>query len=87
MKKVFHFLLVLFLLFNSTNSLVSAMPPQQEEFYQAAIVELDVCKSLELLQRNSIDLNEPIEVNGRHTTFLHELLQVAIKFHRDRIKY
>lgn len=38
-----------------------------------------------MLQRNNIDLNEPIEVNGRYTTFLHELLQVAIEFYRDRI--
>ena len=85
MKKAFCFSLILFLLFNHANSLVSAMSPQQEEFYQAAIVELDVYKTLELLQRSSIDLNEPIEINGRHTTFLHELLQVAIEFYRDRI--
>ena len=37
------------------------------------------------MQRSSIDLNEPIEINGRHTTFWHELLQVAIEFYRDRI--
>ncbi len=85
MKKVFRFLLVLFLLFNSTNSLVSAMSPRQKEFYQAAIVELDVHKALELLQRNDIDLNEPIEVNGWSTTFLHKLLQVTIELYRNRI--
>ncbi len=85
MKRLFSIFLALLIFFTGKNLTALAMSPQQEEFYKAAIVELDVCKSLELLQRSSIDLNEPIEINGRHTTFWHELLQVAIALYRDRI--
>ena len=81
MKRLFSFFMIL-LIFNSTNSLAVAMSPQQQELYQAAIVELNPDKALELLQRNNINLNEYIEVNGRQTTFLHELLQLACDFHR-----
>ncbi len=83
MKRLFSFFLTILLFFTGKNSSALAMSSQQEEFYQAAIVELDVCKSLELLQRNSKDLNEPIEINGRNITFLHELLQVAVELFRD----
>ena len=71
MKRLFSFFMILLILFNSTNSLAVAMSPQQQELYQAAIVELNPDKALELLQRNNINLNEYIEVNGRQTTFLH----------------
>ncbi len=83
MKQLFIYFTILIILFN-INSSTLAMSPQQEEFYKAAIVELDVYKALELLQRNNIDLNEPIEANGRQTTFLHELLQVATEFYSSR---
>lgn len=61
--------MILLISFNSTNLLAVAMSPQQQELYQAAIVELNPDKSLELLQRNNINLNEYIEVNDRQTTF------------------
>ncbi len=85
MKRLFSLFLALLIFFTGKNSITLAMSPQQEEFYKVAIVELDVYKTLELLQRNIIDLNEPIEINGRHTTFWHELLQVTVALYRDRI--
>lgn len=85
MKRLFSRFLALLIFFIGKNSTALAMSPQQEELYQAAIVELNVYKALKLLQKNNIDLNEPIEINGRHTTFLHELLRVATEFHRDQI--
>lgn len=85
MKRLFSLFLALLIFFTGKNSIALAMSPQQEELYQAAIVELNVYKALKLLQKNNIDLNEPIEINGRHTTFLHELLRVSTEFHRDQI--
>lgn len=56
------------------------MSPEQQALYQAAIVELDVSKALNLLQQNNIDLNEHIYVHGSQTTFLHELFRITKEF-------
>lgn len=53
------------------------MTPLQKYLYQIAVVELDVDKTLLFLQKENLDLNIPIEVNGRMTTFLHELIRAA----------
>lgn len=53
------------------------MTPLQKYLYQIAVVELDVDKTLLFLQQENLDLNIPIDVNGRMTTFLHELIRSA----------
>lgn len=65
MKKLISLFAVLSLLMNNVSSQAISMSPKQQVFYQAAIFELDVKKALNLLQQNSIDLNEFMDIDGR----------------------
>lgn len=85
MKKIISSFIILSLIINFNVSCLVAMSPQQQALYQAAIVELDTCSALTLLQKNNINLNEPIEVDGKKTTFLHELFKVAIDFYNFKL--
>ena len=80
MKKLISLLTLLSLLINNVSLHTIAMSPEQQALYQAAIVELDVSKTLNLLQQNNIDLNEHIYVHGKQTTFLHELFRITKEF-------
>ena len=80
MKKLISLLTLLSLLINNVSLHTIAMSPEQQALYQAAIVELDVSKTLNLLQQNNIDLNEHIYVHGKQTTFLHELFRILKSF-------
>ena len=80
MKKLVSLLTILTLLINNVSLHTIAMSPERQALYQAAIVELDVSKALNLLQQNNIDLNEHIYVHGKQTTFLHELFRITKEF-------
>ncbi len=76
-KLICLFVVIFFLSSNLKTACIYAMTPLQKYLYQIAVVELDVDKTLLFLQQENLDLNIPIDVNGRMTTFLHELIRSA----------
>ena len=75
MKKVVSFFVIILLSIDSLRFITFAMSQKQQDFYQAAIVDLNVNKVLILLQQDEIDLNDMIEIDGEKTTFLHEIFR------------
>ena len=75
MKKLISFFLIILLTIDILSFITFAMSQKQQDFYQAAIVDLNVNKVLRLLQQGEIDLNDMIEIDGEKTTFLHEIFR------------
>ena len=75
MKKLISFFLIILLTIDILSFITFAMSQKQQDFYQAAIVDLNVNKVLRLLQQGEIDLNDMIEIDDEKTTFLHEIFR------------
>lgn len=81
MNKLIVCVSVLCLIFSSMSSLIfGAMSSDQLALYDAAIKRQNVEETLMLLEKGTIDLNKKfLNLEGKETTFLHELSRVAIK--------